>query len=395
MALEFKDRVKDQTATTGTGTLTIDGIAPTGYRTITSAYTDGATIRFTVLSSDLTEWEVGMGVWTATGATLTRATVFANSLGDTSNVNFSAGDKIVFTGPMADDMSFDTTATAAPANGWYRYSTDLMRTPNRCWVDDTMLVGTSSASVQGLFTIDTYNVNGLCLLMTTSVTDSAAKAGMIGVRHYLSATEQPILLVRGQSTSGTNLVQVGGGSGSFNAATQIEFLTATDAITTTGTVQMRILYGAGGRTVDISGSATNPTIAASAGSLALASAVVAASSVKSTSATAGIGYDTGAGGAQTQGTSRVTGVTLNTVSGSITLFSEAGSATPQTFTVTNSAVAATDTIILSQKAGTTDLYHLLVTAVAAGSFNITVFTTEGTTTEAPVINFNVIKGVAA
>jgi len=393
MAIEFKDRVKDQTATTGTGTLTIDGIAPTGYRTITSAYTDGATIRFTVLSSDLTEWEVGMGVWTATGATLTRATVFASSNAG-SLVDFSAGDKIVFTGPMADDMSFDTTATAAPANGWYRFSTDLVRTPNRCWVDDTMLVGTSSASAQGLFAIDTYNTNGLCLLMTTSVTDAVAKAGMIGVRHYLSATEQPILLVRGASSNGINLVQVGGGSGSFNAATQIEFLTATDAITTTGTVQMRILYGAGGRTVDISGSATNPTIAASAGSLALASAVVAASSVKSTSATAGIGYDTGAGGAQTQGTSRVTGVTLSTVSGSITLFSEAGSATPQTFTVTNSAVAATDTIILSQQSGT-DLYHLLVTAVAAGSFNITVFTTGGTTTEAPVINFNVIKGVAA
>lgn len=110
--------------------------------------------------------------------------------------------------------------------------------------------------------------------------------------------------------------------------------------------------------------------------------------------TTGIGYATGAGGTVTQGTSRTTGVEVNTPTGAITLFTAAGSATPATFTVTNSAVAATDTIILNQKSGT-DLYHLLVTAVAAGSFNITFFTTGGTTSEAPVINFAVIKGVTS
>lgn len=116
--------------------------------------------------------------------------------------------------------------------------------------------------------------------------------------------------------------------------------------------------------------------------------------IVSTDPTDGIGYATGAGGAVAQATSRTTGVTINKVTGSITLVSAAGSATPATFTVTNSTVAATDVIKLSQKSGT-DLYHLLVTAVGAGSFNITAFTTGGTTTEAPVINFAVLKGVAA
>lgn len=110
--------------------------------------------------------------------------------------------------------------------------------------------------------------------------------------------------------------------------------------------------------------------------------------------TAGIGYGTGAGGAVTQATSRTTGVTLNKIAGAITLVSAAGSTTPATFTVTNSAVAATDTIILSQKSGT-DLYDLKVTSVASGSFNITFNTTGGTTSEQPVINFAVIKAVAA
>lgn len=112
------------------------------------------------------------------------------------------------------------------------------------------------------------------------------------------------------------------------------------------------------------------------------------------SPTGAVGYATGAGGAVTQATSRTTTVVLNKPTGAITMFSAAGSATAATFTVTNSQVAATDNIVVNQKSGT-NLYVLLVTAVAAGSFNITFYTTGGTATDAPVINFSVIKGVAA
>lgn len=125
-----------------------------------------------------------------------------------------------------------------------------------------------------------------------------------------------------------------------------------------------------------------------------AGSILATASLKSNGATAGIGYATGAGGAVTQLTSRATGVTLNTVSGAITMFSAAGSATSASFTVTNSAVAATDTVILNVKSST-NKYRAYVTTVSAGSFEITFETTGGTSTDAPVINFNVIKGVAA
>lgn len=107
-----------------------------------------------------------------------------------------------------------------------------------------------------------------------------------------------------------------------------------------------------------------------------------------------LGYAAGAGGAVTQGTSRVTGVTINTPTGAITLVSAAGSATPFTFTVTNSSVAAADTIVLNQKSGT-DAYRLDVSNVAAGSFKITVTDLTGTTTEQPVINYAVLKGAAS
>ena len=109
---------------------------------------------------------------------------------------------------------------------------------------------------------------------------------------------------------------------------------------------------------------------------------------------AGLGYGTGSGGAVTQATSRTTGVTLNKTNGAITLVSAAGLATFQSFTVTNSTVAATDVVHVTQKSGT-DLYQIFVTATAAGSFRITFATTGGVTVEQPVFNFAVIKGVTA
>jgi len=108
----------------------------------------------------------------------------------------------------------------------------------------------------------------------------------------------------------------------------------------------------------------------------------------------GLGYGTGSGGTVTQITSRTTGVTLNKTNGAITLVSAAGSTTWQSFTVTNSTIAATDTVIVNQKSGT-DLYQIFVTNVAAGSFRISFATTGGTTTEQPVFNFAVIKAVTA
>ncbi len=110
--------------------------------------------------------------------------------------------------------------------------------------------------------------------------------------------------------------------------------------------------------------------------------------------TGGIGYGTGAGGTVTQGTSRTTGVTLDKVCGQITLVSAAGTATWQTFTVTNAAVAANDLVDVVQKSGT-DLYMIFVTNVAAGSFKITFATTGGTTTEQPVFTFAVTKVVTS
>jgi hypothetical protein len=128
----------------------------------------------------------------------------------------------------------------------------------------------------------------------------------------------------------------------------------------------------------------------------LSGPLTAAGNVLVNSSSGKIGYATGngAGGTVTQATSRTTAVVLNKPTGAITLFSAAGTTAATTFTVTNSTVLATSVILLNQKSGT-DLYDLMVTAVAAGSFNITFRTTGGTTTETPVFSFAVISGSIA
>ena len=106
-----------------------------------------------------------------------------------------------------------------------------------------------------------------------------------------------------------------------------------------------------------------------------------------------LGYPTGsgAGGTITQTGSRTSGVTLNKLTGQITLIAGAGSATPTTFTVTNSTVAAVDTVIVNCSSST-NTYLTFVTAVGANSFNITYYTTGGVASDSPVFNFTVIKG---
>lgn len=118
----------------------------------------------------------------------------------------------------------------------------------------------------------------------------------------------------------------------------------------------------------------------------------------SSSSSGGVGYATGAGGAVTQATSKSTGVTLNKATGQITMHNAALAAGAEVaFTLTNSVIAATDIIVLNiASGGTSASYDYAVTAVAAGSCEITISNLSGGSLgEALVLNFAVIKGVAA
>jgi hypothetical protein len=91
MALVLADRVLETTTTTGTGTVTLAG-AQTGYQSF-AAIGDGNSTYYAIVGTS--QWEVGIGTYTASGTTLSRSTVLASSTGG-SLIDFSAGSKDVF-----------------------------------------------------------------------------------------------------------------------------------------------------------------------------------------------------------------------------------------------------------------------------------------------------------
>ena len=107
MALVVKDRVKQQTTTTGTGTLTLSG-SYTGFDTF-SQIGDGNTTYY-VITDDVTgDWEVGLGTYTAAGTTLSRDTILASSNAG-SAVDLAAGTKVVFCGyPAGKSVYLDAS----------------------------------------------------------------------------------------------------------------------------------------------------------------------------------------------------------------------------------------------------------------------------------------------
>jgi hypothetical protein len=126
--------------------------------------------------------------------------------------------------------------------------------------------------------------------------------------------------------------------------------------------------------------------------------LVGHSSIKSVSATAGVGYGTGAGGAVTQITNASTGVTLNKVCGQITTVAlTTAAAAEEVFTVTNSTVAATDVVVVSTTYAGGGTVVVTTKKVAAGAFDVVIANLHASAAldAVVVINFAVIKAVAA
>jgi hypothetical protein len=90
MALVLADRVRENTNTAGTGTVTLTG-AVTGFASFAEQIGDGNTTYYTI--TDATSWEVGVGTYSAN--TLSRDTVLDSSNAG-AKINFAIGLKDVF-----------------------------------------------------------------------------------------------------------------------------------------------------------------------------------------------------------------------------------------------------------------------------------------------------------
>lgn len=103
MSFVVKDRVKETSTTTGTGTLTLAG-AVSGFRSFADIGNANTTCYVILEASESapTAWEVGIGTYTSSGTTLSRDTVLRTSAGNTTKISLASGTHTVICGWSAD-----------------------------------------------------------------------------------------------------------------------------------------------------------------------------------------------------------------------------------------------------------------------------------------------------
>lgn len=215
---------------------------------------------------------------------------------------------------------------------------------------------------------------------------------------------QMIVAVRGGTPTSLPIPVDLGGTGQLAFASGYLKASGIDPFSTVSSIPSTDITGLGtmstqaASAVDITGGTINgTTIGATAPSSVSATTVAASTSVLS-SGTGGVGFSTGAGIAVTQLTSRTTTTPSTDAkqTGAITLFTTSAMVgTYFSFTVPNTAIAATDNVIVTVS-GATNTYVASVTAItAATSFQITMASVVGTASDTPIVNFAIIKGVSA
>ena len=131
MAVVLGNRAKMSTSTTGTGTITL-GSALSGYQTFAQAgITNGQTVRYAI--EDGTNFEIGSGVFTSSGTTLTR-NVTESSNSDNA-INLSGSGEVFITASAADIFVNDgatslTTTGTITAGGNVAISTGVIDLKN-------------------------------------------------------------------------------------------------------------------------------------------------------------------------------------------------------------------------------------------------------------------------
>lgn len=125
--------------------------------------------------------------------------------------------------------------------------------------------------------------------------------------------------------------------------------------------------------------------------------IIAAGAITSNSATAGVGYRAGAGGVVTQLTNKSTAITLNTITGEITMSNATlGGDATVSFTLTNSAIANTDVIILNQVSDANIGFYSFNGKCNTGNATVSVHNmTNNNRSDAIVIRYAVIKAAIA
>lgn len=330
MPLVVKDRVRETSVTTGTGTITLLG-AVVGFQSF-SVIGNGNTTFYTIALDSAGEWEVGIGTYTASGTTLSRDIVLESS-NSGSLVPFSAGTKTVFcTYPAEKSVYYDASGnvgigTSSPdalltVNTIASFGDGAVTTPSiahkgdlntglwfpaadtmaastagteRIRFDSTGAINMASTSSLQKDSINAYTLKNITYLTSGTAATYTTPTGVRALKVTVVGGGGGGGGVDGQATANTNAYSNGGGGGGYAMA-----FIATAEASYTYTVGAG---GTGGAAGNNAGAAGGTTEFKNAGSTVVISATGGGSGAGDTGATStgattgdpGVGSITGLG----------------------------------------------------------------------------------------------------
>ena len=182
MALVVKDRVKQDTTTTGTGSVTLSG-SYSGFDTF-SEIGNANTTYYVISDPGSGDWEVGLGTYTASGTLLSRDTILASS-NSGSVVTLAAGTKVVFCGyPAGKSVYLDAsgnllgiagTVSATNLTGATVTATSNIHTPA---LSATNIIAATITATSNIHTpaLSATNITAATVTVTTKIHTAALSA---------------------------------------------------------------------------------------------------------------------------------------------------------------------------------------------------------------------------